>query len=297
VFEGTVQQAKGAPVPGMPGAGAAVVRVDRIVQGPQGLRAFEGRDVLVVPGKGERMRPGERAVFYTNGASLGETLAVASIGHLPQRMAAATRALARPSAALERRDLRDRIDAADMVVVGRVSSVRVPSEAPGPRARAAGLAAAPPRRISEHDPEWREAVIAVDRVEMGERRRKQVVVKFPASTDVRWFKAPKFTPGQEGVFILHRPPGAIPAAARARATPAAAPDAYVALHPADVQPAEREDEITALVEGSGTAAPRQSARRAKRSSAHPAKASASRSPTAPARGRKTSAARSRRSRS
>ncbi len=267
VFHGTVQQEQGGAVPGMPGARAAVVRVDQIVQGPDKLNTFEGREVTVILQRDERVKAGERCVFYTNGAYVGDTLAVESIGHLalpPQ--AIGVRALARPAAVLQRRDLENRIGSADMVVVGRVSSVRVPPspQAAGMRALAAGPGGAAPQRrrpISEHDPDWREAVIDVDHVEMGAGKRKQVVVKFPASQDVRWHRAPKFTPGQEGVFILHRTPtppapaAATATAARgARAFAGAAPaaDAFTALHPADVQPAELQDEINTLVRGTRT---------------------------------------------
>jgi hypothetical protein len=252
VFEGTVQKDTGGEVPGLPGARAAVVRVDHIVQGPDKLTAFEGREVTVILQKDERVQVGERAMFYTNGAYVGDTLAVESIGHLALPAAAVgMRALARPAAVLHRRDLQERLDSADMVVVGRVSSVRLPPPEPGMRALVAGPAGAGPRRpISEHDPDWREAVIDVDHVEMGGTKRKQVVVHFPASDDVRWHKAPKFTPGQEGVFILHRtPPEAGPPAARlaVRALAAPAPETFTALHPADVQPADRQDEINTLV--------------------------------------------------
>ena len=58
--------------------------------------------------------------------------------------------------------------------------------------------------VSEHDPRWREAVVEVDDVHKGVHKKKQVVVRFPASTDVMWYGAPKFHPGQQGYFMLHQ---------------------------------------------------------------------------------------------
>jgi hypothetical protein len=253
VFHGTVQQEKGGAVPGMTGLSAAVVRVDQIVQGPEKLNPFEGRNVSVVLPKGQRVRSGQHAVFYTSGAYLGDTLAVDAIGVRPLGFAAGARGgAARPDEALERRDLENRLQSADMVVTGRVSTIRVPASERIAARGLAAAAAAPAARgpISEHNPDWREAVIEVDRVGLG-GKRKQVVVKFPASDDVRWYRAPKFTPGQHGVFILHRtePPARTRTLGVAAAAALPEEGGFTALHPADVQPAERQEEIDTLVRG------------------------------------------------
>jgi len=98
----------------------------------------------------------------------------------------------------------------------------------------------PFRPITEHDPQWREAEIEVDEVEKGPRKRR-VVVRFPGSDDVRWYRAPKFQPGQEGVFILQKATEQ-PAigARRGRAVAAAAKgvDTFTALDPDGAEPTE-----------------------------------------------------------
>jgi len=272
VFEGTVQKVGGTDLPGLESrTKAATVRVDDIVQGPDTLRSFQGRDVLVVPDKGEEISEGTRAVFYTNAISFGDTLALQSIGHLPVR-ARAARALgvASPQAALKKRDVQKRVESADMVVVGKVTDVGLPREQAtrGMRRASAGGESDAPRRITEHDPQWRDAVIEVDRVQKGAGARKQVIVRFPASTDVRWYQAPKFSPGDQGTFILHRPPGAARAGGvRTRALAAAGPDVYTALDPNDVQPIEFHEELNVerpartrkTVAGGARAAPRRKA--------------------------------------
>ena len=92
-------------------------------------------------------------------------------------------------------DLLARIRSAPVVVVGHVREVRRPGKA------AAGKKTGPVR-ITEHDPAIAEAVIDVDEEIKGKPPGKQVVVRFPTSTDVMWFRYPKLEAGKSGVFIL-----------------------------------------------------------------------------------------------
>jgi hypothetical protein len=58
--------------------------------------------------------------------------------------------------------------------------------------------------ITEHDAQWHEAVIEVTAVHKGRRVPRSIKVRFPASTDVAWARAPKLHAGQEGTFLLKR---------------------------------------------------------------------------------------------
>jgi hypothetical protein len=96
-------------------------------------------------------------------------------------------------------------------------------------------------------------VVEVADVEKG-NQKKQVVIRFPSSNDVRWYRAPKFEPGQQGVFILHKTDAAAkPQKPRLRATltPAEAEtsEAYTCLAPEDFQPIQKSSEIKTLVGG------------------------------------------------
>jgi hypothetical protein len=133
---------------------------------------------------------------------VGEGLAVREVEHEPtsQPLAAAAAGEARQDVERVRKDLSDaqlsaRIQAADMVVAGRVVSVQNATLQP---------TGARPVRITEHDPDWREAVVAVDTAMKGAQANERLLVRFPASIDVQWFNAPKFSVGQEGIFILKR---------------------------------------------------------------------------------------------
>jgi hypothetical protein len=92
-------------------------------------------------------------------------------------------------------ELLARIRSASVVVVGHVREVRQP------KAATRGKSAGPPR-ITEHDPGIAEAVIDIAEEIKGKPPGKQVVVRFPTSTDVMWYRYPKLEVGHSGVFIL-----------------------------------------------------------------------------------------------
>jgi hypothetical protein len=134
--------------------------------------------------------------------------------------------------------MRRRIEAADVVIAGRVTTVR-PSEQTAETA----LAEQPSRPISEHDPQWWEAVIDVESVVKGELEPAPTVVLFPGSMDVLWHAVPKFRPGQEGVWFLHRqqvPP----------VVDAVFQRVFTVLDRDDYQEKDRLDDVKRLIEGS-----------------------------------------------
>lgn len=269
VFKGTVQKLKAANVSGVDKKDRAViVRVDEVVQAPETLGDYTGQDVTVILGDGEKLKAGQRAVFYTNATIFEENIGVELVGH--RDMEGPALALGadfrEPAVNLAKQQMKERLETADVVVTGKVSSVRLPEDEQQSKAGAAatmGLTdeAAPGRRrpISEHEPHWREAVIEVANVEKGEHAKKEIVIRFPDSNDVRWYKAPKFRPGQKGVFILHktqpsRPAGAHGLAATLTNKEAETTEAYTALHPADFQPLHEHPEVQTLIKGIATSA-------------------------------------------
>jgi hypothetical protein len=241
VFEGTVQKEKATTMKEVEADDrTVVVRVDRITAAPESLAGFAGQQVTVQLGdREERVARGKSYVFYTNGWVFGDGLAVRSVGHERATKAAAAAVTLHPddpARSLASREADAQAAAAALIVSGRVTAVRLPkSEAKARAALAVGQRYTADEPISEHAPVWREAVIDIDKVHRGSHKAKQVVVRFPSSTDVRWHRAPKFHAGQEGVFLLHK--GQAPAGAKAAlAAVSTAPNYYTALDPADVQP-------------------------------------------------------------
>jgi len=119
------------------------------------------------------------------------------------------------------------------VVSGKVISIRIPPEANAARKRTTKT----PSPITEHDPVWREAVIQVKDVLKGEKKAKQVTVRFPDSSDVMFHGVPRFEPGQEGYFMLHKGEATKTTGGRAQKSKSA--DTYFALDAQDFQPFEK----------------------------------------------------------
>ena len=131
IFRGTVERLQAATMAQVPVTSrTVVVRIDEIVQAPPAMTPFAGQSITVQLAPRERVKEGQQAVFYTNGWLIGESLAVQSVGHQP--LAGVPAALAGPVAApplqQESRDLQDRLNDAELVVTGRVTSVQAPVE-------------------------------------------------------------------------------------------------------------------------------------------------------------------------
>ena len=172
-----------------------VVRVDDVLDKPAGLRLVAGDSVTVEP-LDSTLKSGSRATFYTTGWVFGHGVAVREVAHdtLPAQVTLASRhdSFLQLKRQVTDSTLAERVRAADMIVAGRVEAIH-----------AATLTAQPRRRITEHDPDWQEAVIAVDSMIKGPASAR-VVVRFPGSLDIAWHRLPKFTAGQTGTFLLHR---------------------------------------------------------------------------------------------
>src|SRR5262249_40354795 len=82
VFHGTVKRVNADNVKaGTDTDKSDAVHVDEVVRAPQALAEFKGQDVTVQMARGERVKSGQQATFYTNGWIFGENLAVQSLGH------------------------------------------------------------------------------------------------------------------------------------------------------------------------------------------------------------------------
>ncbi len=226
VFRGTVQKLNAANIPDVSDtSNTAIVKVDETIQAPKSLSHYTGREITVKLADPGSVKVGDEVVFFTNAWLFGNVgVAVQSIGHHPAgpETFALRTTEGDPISNLEDRDTRAHYNEADMVVSGTIVSVRLPGGGPG------GLT------TREHDPDWREAVVSVDKVHKGDQSKKEIVVRFPASYDRMWHHAPKLQVGQRGYFLLHR--GGAEATAQARtATGGGAPDYYTVLHPEDFE--------------------------------------------------------------
>jgi hypothetical protein len=203
VFVGTVETLKAVTLSNLTATpSTSVVAVERVIKKPDALALDPGDRVTVVTqGGGPSLQEGAQGLFYTEGWMFGESLAVRLLNWEPVSAAVAGVAddarVTQLVASSTDKEIQSLLESSDLVVVGRVKRVQPPT--------VAALAAPEQKRVTEHDPEWREAVVTVESALKGaDNNLQEVIVRFPASVDVMWAASPKFTEGQEGTFLLQQ---------------------------------------------------------------------------------------------
>ena len=246
VFKGTIKKLKSATMKTVAvDSNTVVVTVDQPIEAPPDLAGYAGQEITVQLSGAIKPKVGQQLIFHTVSGQYGESIEVRSLSEEPVQ-ASHSAVLSAAGDPVERRREKDRrrhFDDADLVVSGKVLAVTLPPGEQAATKSALAAATTPHKPVSEHDPKWRDAVVEVDDVHKGSHKKKKLIVRFPASTDVMWYNAPKFHPGQEGHFLLQKTKVKKPAkggkAARksaAAAAPAEPEDTYVALDPLDFQP-------------------------------------------------------------
>src|ERR1043166_7150684 len=195
VFEGTIKKLAATNMKqARASQKTAIISVDKVIEAPPNLAAYTGQNITVELSGRRKFRAGDKLIVHAISWLFGDTIAVRSLFEEiePQRKTAAK--------GRSQGEMAKHFESADAVVSGKVVEVRLPKTISAKRAAPASLTT----KVSEHDPKWREAVIEVDQVHKGDSTRQKLVVRFPASTDVAWRRAPKLQAGQEGFFLLHK---------------------------------------------------------------------------------------------
>jgi hypothetical protein len=168
-------------------------------------------------------KPGDSFTVFGNAVTFGATIGLVEVATDENDPQALAGQLGDAKVAAYQAAVEARLNAADLVVAGEVLALHA-SETKG----------AP--RLSEHDPEWWEATIAVKHVIKGDARTKTVKVQYPTSQDVMWRDSPALQARQASVFILQK--GAIPSLPKT---------ALTALDPLDVQGPEEQATLAMLL--------------------------------------------------
>lgn len=253
VFKGEVKKIRSATMKEVPvGNRTAVVHVEQVLEAPKSFAHYEGQDITVELAGKQKVAAGDELIFHANSWIFGDSVAVRSVSQ--ERLTKTHSALLKrggdPTAHRRARQLQERVESADLIVSGTVAAVTVlPAET---AAHAREAAVAPPAMpVSEHDPKWRQAVVQVDQTHKGSLKSKEVTVLFPASTDVRWYKAPKFQAGQKGLFVLHKTKiGTKEHPELRRLAAKAGPskgEVYTAMNPNDVHPLSQQGVIKSMI--------------------------------------------------
>ncbi len=223
IFSGTVIKIGDSTVPSVPPReNLAVVRVDRTLRVDPVLGDLRGKMITVAAAAPESLKPGQRAVFFTNSWVHGGGIAVREVEHVDVReednVAAAVDQLPQVH-------LLEQLQTAELVVEAEVVSITPVEKRSGERNVAL----------------WAAAELRVKKTLRGQAR-ESTVVYFPTAEWPPWTNAPRFTEHQRGVFILHAPSRN---ATLSEATLEA--DSLVALDPADFQPESQLAEVEKLL--------------------------------------------------
>ena len=202
VFSGTVSQLAATSFADVPKSEQTiVVRVDSIMKKPPAVSLKSGDSVTVEVKDASAFQEGAHATFYTDGWIFGSGVAVKELGHV---LGQASEPLLAPGSGknpgqgqLSDQELKERMNESDFVVVGRVTDVH--------RWKAPKTKSGSPSHVTEHDPDWHEAVVEIQSVlKGGQVKGNKVVVRFPNQNDVAWVHSPRFTKNQRGIFCLNR---------------------------------------------------------------------------------------------
>jgi hypothetical protein len=201
VVRARVMQLNASDEPLVPASGrTAVVTVQQMFAGSEIAGDQTGKLMTVILSRPEAVQSGEEALFFGNPRFLGKTVTIADEGELPQQAVAPNlQAVERAVQARHDAPLRSRLATADLVLRGKVESIR-PLESPTAEREREKRGSGPG---SEHDPEWQVATVRVATSLRGTQAGQNVTVIFAASRDITWYHAPKLKTGQDAVFILH----------------------------------------------------------------------------------------------
>jgi hypothetical protein len=197
IFAGTIVKQNAATFYEVPVSGnTAIVRIEQLLQRPNAIALKEGEEITLQLQNISGASVGTRVTFYADGWILGKGIALREIGRtaMPATADAAQQLQTRKTFHETRQrmieaNIRARIDSADVVALGEVIGIQ-------PSTSGAS------RRITEHDPNWQDAIVKVSKGMKGVADGAEIVLRFPASMDVAFYGMPKFKKGDERVMMM-----------------------------------------------------------------------------------------------
>jgi hypothetical protein len=226
IIRGTVVDGRdrAGDLPRPAGDRAIAVRVDATYL-QKGTFEDQTGKVIAVLNAGRALQPGKSYLIHAEPVLFGKGLGVRLIKAEEDRQMGPNEV---EGVAREQKDqeLRSRLLEAEAVVSGSVTAIKPIQQ----------------RRTfdTEHWPDWRLAIVKVDRVLKGGVKAGEVTFLFPASRDIRWYRSTKFQGGERGIFLLKT-------SAEAAERQGIDAKQYFLIHPSDYQPAGRMNDVERLL--------------------------------------------------
>jgi hypothetical protein len=233
IFSGRVEKSQAATAALPASNETAVVRVDEVLSQPVSLARLDGRQVTVRFRDGGPPAAGERALFFTTLYAAGKSIGLDAVGVVRDVAPESARAsLAKARDTILDQDIAARLATSELVVAGVVRSVRRQEVRDSDR-------------VSEHDPEWAAAEVAVESVLKGAAsNQKTVTVFFASSRDALYNQWAKLREGDRVIVIAQRSdPRLKMAFERSRLKP----EGPFVVDRADVQPPEQFERVRRLI--------------------------------------------------
>jgi hypothetical protein len=249
VATGKVIKLNASTLPDVETANTLILQVESVIKSPSLFADLAGHQVTIRFDKLPNVNEGAEMTVYANGWVFGATVGLDAVSYtLSSDRQVAAAGVAKETAATEDADLKDRLNSAATVVVGKVSKVEKKPDDPAMLARLAPNENQT-TRISEHDPNWHEATIQVNQTLKG-AEAPEIKVLFPQSDDVRWHGVQKFEEGQQGIWLLQNSQNQNTKGIAPKLLAAVPRDvpALTALHPNDFVPLNDLGKIKSLLQ-------------------------------------------------
>jgi len=201
VMEGLVIAGSGSALPGTaPSPNSFVVKATRVLPPAEDavVRIEKGESVTVF-GASQPPVEGQRIRIYALGGSLGKNVALREVCREKLTITSAAAsvnaldAIASKRGAVQIDDLRKQIERAELACFGRVTAVLPPLSAQ-PRLG----------NVSEHDPQWRIAVVDLSGCARNAASTPGFRLRFPGTDDISFSHLHKPSVGEEGFFLIRR---------------------------------------------------------------------------------------------
>lgn len=164
---------------GMP----VIVKVDKVELKPDAVSLPQNGLVTIILNENSEVQKGDIYRFYGLGYIFGKGLAIIEVGHeVPKVYQDDIKQL--------KKDLliKEHMKTANLIATGKVIEIRDPE-------------VKQPSYDSEHNPEWKEAIVLLEKILQGPEQEK-IIIRFPSSNDVAWYRTPKLKENQEAIFII-----------------------------------------------------------------------------------------------
>lgn len=192
IFAGTIIRMNASNIEIVPDVPTAIVRVDEVLDAMSPYDQMKGKEITVLLASAKNKKAGAKQVFYTSGWYYGKTLGVKETPNnllVSAKLETVKNMIISERVNIRNDSLGEELKKAVLVVRGAVVEANINVEEK-------------PGLESEHDPEFKKAVIEIKEVLKGRITEKRVEVFYASSEDVIWHNSPKLAKDQEGIFLL-----------------------------------------------------------------------------------------------